>query len=1027
MISPTREQQAIISHPVEPLRVEAGAGTGKTTTLALRVASLLAAGRLEPAEVLGLTFTNKAAEELAERIGTLARDSLAPGEGVEVDTYHGFAYQVVQEFGPLAGMERSVKVITPTFARQLLFEIVQDTPYQNLDSTYPGGIVAKAVKLSADLGDNLLTADDLGRGQSRELLGPARADLLALLASYDRMKATNDLVDFADLVRIAHQLAAGSEEVACQIRSRYRVVLLDEYQDTNPAQRALLQAIFGPGSAVTAVGDSDQTIYEWRGASLDNFASFPSHFPDEAGRPAPTLELSINRRSAKLILDVANAISAKLDRSRNKRLQPMNDPPPGTVFVSWHRTAVDEANALAREIGRLRAEEGLAYRDMAILCRKNKDIGLIRDALEDHGIPAEVANLGGLLAVPEVVEIRAWLRLLANPADDVALARILTGSRMRLGLADLRVLSEWAADRDSLSDTDDDRGGPGVGLVEALDHLAELPLPLETAGTIRQFHELFRDLLASAQGTSLVELTRQILSLTGMWPEIEAMPEAARLSARLNLYRFLDLTEEWSPLDDHPSLEAFLAYLVLIDEEQAEESDGARLSTEDAVSLLTVHRAKGLEWEVVFLPALYDKNFPAQSRGFDDPFRKPEILPYEYRLDRDSLPLLTAQMSAGRRQDLLRDRHDLQEWRIAYVAATRARRYLYASGAHWVGAPHPLLHPVAPSSLFELIESVPDVEILEMIEGAGVRPQRLRIQHQSDAPDPLFEDGWPAALRQGAEDPGLFEVTAAGIGIRNAFREKKQAFSQMVLSIAVPQADEAHSPMRTSVTGLVTYATCPKRFFWAEVDRLPRRVGPAAARGVEVHRKIELHNLGVVPLGDVGNDRYDVGPGESEPSFDSAYEVYRGSRFARTRPLFVEAPFDIRLNDRLWVRGRIDAIYQQEPGDWEVVDFKTGRVTHSPSAVVQLQAYAIAAKDAGFAPEPPHRLRATFAYLGRGLTEQIHEVDARWERQARAAVGDIGDAILEQRWDPRPSSACGSCDFLNFCKEGKEWVDRQGP
>ncbi len=238
--------------------------------------------------------------------------------------------------------------------------------------------------------------------------------------------------------------------------------------------------------------------------------------------------------------------------------------------------------------------------------------------------------MGGLIEVPEVADVHAWLRILAAPDDSVALARILLGSRYRLGLGDLAPLARWVRHRHG-GDSDPDLALP-YPMLEALDRGEGATSP-EVAGVLDDFRDTYRALLAAAQQCTLVELIRRVIDAIEGWTEIEAMPEVAGLTARLNLYRFLDLAEDWSPLAGSPSLEGFLGYLDLLSEDRAAaELDTATVGGEDAVPLLTVHRAKGLEWHTVFMPALARQVFPGKSFGFDNPTEKSRWLPYELRL-----------------------------------------------------------------------------------------------------------------------------------------------------------------------------------------------------------------------------------------------------------------------------------------------------------------------------------------------------------------------------------------------------------
>ena len=310
-IRPSPEQQAIIDFPLQPLRVDAGAGTGKTTTMALRLAQLLNSGQVDAA--LGITFTNKASQELRERIDAMRT---SPDQGaVEVSTYHGFAHSLLSEFGAYVGVERTARLVTPGFVRQLMRDALGEGTYEALDLAAPPQRIEEMAALHGQLSDNL------GRPEEVELLtgdvGAKRAELLAALERYELIKRRIGVVDYGDLIGLAHRLLAEVPAVVAQLRSRFQVVLLDEYQDTNPAQRELLRLVFGDGFPVTAVGDADQTIYEWRGASLENFAEFPDHFPGPEG-PAVTLPLTLNRRSDTAILDAA-ALGASVRHRRISR------------------------------------------------------------------------------------------------------------------------------------------------------------------------------------------------------------------------------------------------------------------------------------------------------------------------------------------------------------------------------------------------------------------------------------------------------------------------------------------------------------------------------------------------------------------------------------------------------------------------------------------------------------------------------------------------------------------------------------
>lgn len=1013
-LTPSEEQQAILDLGLTSMKIRAGAGTGKTTTVAMVIANLIESHGVEPEEILGITFTNKAAAELADRIRETLEDELDPGRQVEIHTYHGFAAQVLAEFGPLAGVDNRAQVITPTFARQLMSETFHHTSYEHLDITQTRTL-NKIRQLGDRLGDHLLTAHDLieaGDGRDDDVWRE-RLEMAQTLVQYSADKRRLRVVDYSDLVTLSTRVALRHPELAEEIRARYRAVVLDEYQDTNPAQRVLLTSIFGLGFPVIAVGDEDQTIYEWRGASAENFELFPSQFPTSDGTPAHERGLLLNRRSAQEILDVANEVRLRANLDAGG-LEAVDTDEPGEVVTFWAGDAVSEADWIAGSFESLH-EDGARWSDMAVLFRKNKDFAVLIDAMARHDIPVEVANIGGLLSVPEVAELRAWLTVLERPEDSAAITQILFGSHFGLGMADLAPLARWAADP---SDVDDSEEPRPITLIEAIEATERIEgLGPEAVTALDRFRTIYREVLTESQGWTLIETCRLILDRTRAWQDIEALPPNPRLTARLNIYRLLDLAEDWSPLKGRPSVAAFLEYLDTMEDEPADELDSARLSGEDAVTLVTVHRAKGLEWETVAIPAVTKDNFPSGTQQHPDPVRFAEYVPPELRIDTiiEDLPA-----DKKERDAYLRDRHARQEWRVAYVALTRAKRRLMVSGAYWYGLPEPSRRPKEPSELFELVESHPVSTSAGHTE-VGERPAILRSPDWPAAPDPLFAGGWAEGLRRAMRDRNSVDAIAQELGVGEEYRRRLEETNDRLFRLAEPAiTDRVEERSGLSVTGLVTYSQCPKRFYWTEVDPLPRRRNKAAMRGTEIHRRIELDQRGQVPFEELSADLYDVAPGESGDG-PGGFRAYEESRFASRRADLIETPFSVELETGHTVRGRIDAVYC-DGSHWEIVDFKSGRPSGDPSRIVQLQAYALAATEVDLGVPAPTQLDVTFAYLGGGLTEETHHADPAWVEDARASINTLARGIDDQSFDPSPGSWCAHCDFLQFCPAGQAQV-----
>ena len=490
---PTAEQAAVIGAPLGPMAVIAGAGSGKSETMASRLVWLVANRLVRPERVLGLTFTRKAAAELGDRVRArleglhrvglaVSGDDELPGEPT-VSTYHAYAGRLVTDHALRDGLEPSLRLITPAVSWQIAARVVAayDGPMDAVNWA-PATVTAAVIDLAGELSEHLRGAEDvlgLGRWLDQSLAGlpgrvPAltrkviasqrtREQLLPLVAAYDRAKAAREVIDYGDQMAIAARIAARHPEVGAAERGRYQVVLLDEYQDTSHAQLVLLRALFSGGHPVTAVGDPCQSIYGWRGASAGNLRRFRADFPETERQPAPVVALSTSFRNTGRVLAAAGAIQAELRAAAPD--VPMLAAPPGRaergqVVCALLDSALAEADWVAEQVaGLLRLEPGLAPdgrpwpdgrsdavrpSDIAVLCRKRAQFPALREALEARGIPVEVVGLGGLLTVPEVADIVATLRVLHDPTAADALARLLTSPRWRIGPADLVALGRRA-------------------------------------------------------------------------------------------------------------------------------------------------------------------------------------------------------------------------------------------------------------------------------------------------------------------------------------------------------------------------------------------------------------------------------------------------------------------------------------------------------------------------------------------------------------------------------------------------------
>ncbi|ATY98009.1 ATP-dependent DNA helicase [Streptomyces cavourensis] len=739
----TPEQTACITAPPAPQVIVAGAGSGKTTVMAARVVWLVGTGQVAPEQVLGLTFTNKAAGELADRVrkaliaaGVTDPEVIdpdhPPGEPT-ISTYHAFAGRLLTEHGLRIGLEPSTRLLADATRYQLAAKVLREAPgpYPALTRSFPT-LVSDLLALDGELSEHLVRPERL-ETYDTELLhelatarltnadlrkvpetAEARRSLLALTERYRTAKRSRDLIDFGDQIALSAELALTRPEVGTILRDEFRVVLLDEYQDTSVAQRLLLSGLFGSGPgagatghAVTAVGDPCQAIYGWRGASVANLDDFPEHFPHADGTPATRYSLSENRRSGGRLLQLANGLAEPL-RAMHEGVEALRPAPgaerDGVVRCALLNTHTEEIDWLADSLAHL-VRTGTPPGEIAVLCRTAGDFPAIQAALVARDIPVEVVGLAGLLHLPEVADLVAVCEVLQDPGANASLVRLLTGPRWRIGPRDLallgrraRLLVHRAAQGE---DADPDRRlaeavegtdpAEVISLADALDTFliagdaADDGLPFSAEARVR-FARLARELrdLRRSLADPLMDVLHRVLATTGLEVELSASPQALAARRRETLANFLDTAARFAALDGEASLLAFLGFLRTA--AQYEKGlDNALPGGENTVKVLTAHKSKGLEWDVVAVPGLVTGQFPSgQSR--DAWTAQAKVLPHALRGDAATLPDVDTFDAKGMKafKEEMKAHQHTEELRLGYVTFTRPRSLLLGSG-HWWG------------------------------------------------------------------------------------------------------------------------------------------------------------------------------------------------------------------------------------------------------------------------------------------------------------------------------------------------------
>jgi DNA helicase-2/ATP-dependent DNA helicase PcrA len=828
----TPEQTACITAPPAPQVIVAGAGSGKTTVMAARVVWLVGTGQVAPEQVLGLTFTNKAAGELAERVrkalikaGVTDPDAIdpdnPPGEPV-ISTYHAFAGRLLTDHGLRLGLEPTSRLLADATRYQLAARVLREAPgpYPALTRSF-ADLVSDLLALDSELAEHLVDPEEL-RSWDADLLrtlqsakltnadlrkvpetAAARRELADLVRRYRTAKRERDLLDFGDQIALSARLAR-IPEVGRLLREEFRVVLLDEYQDTSVAQRVLLSGLFGGGTGhpVTAVGDPCQAIYGWRGASVANLDDFPAHFAHADGRRATRQALSENRRSGGRLLDLANGLAEPL-RAMHAGVEALRPAPgaeyDGTVRCALLPTHAEEIDWIAGSIAHL-VHTGTAPGEIAVLCRTATDFAEIQGALVARDVPVEVVGLSGLLHLPEVADLVAVCEVLQDPGANAALVRLLTGPRWRIGPRDLALLGRRArllVAHARVDDTDDpDRRlaaavegvdpAEVISLADALDTFLEAPmdaeadddgLPFSPDARVR-FARLAAELrdLRRSLSDPLMDVLHRVLAVTGLEVELSASPHALAARRRETLSNFLDVAASFAASDGEATLLAFLGFLRTA--AQYEKGlDNALPGGENTVKVLTAHKSKGLEWDVVAVPGLVKGTFPS-AQGREKWTAQAKVVPHALRGDTDTLPDVDSWDARGMKafHEAMKDHQHTEELRLGYVTFTRPRSLLLGSG-HWWGPSQK--KPRGPSDFLQALHD-------HCAAGYG--------EIEAWAEEPAEDEENPALHAAGTDQVWPLPLDAAALARRRAAAETVLAHLDTLATQDTAHPPAAHDP-----------------------------------------------------------------------------------------------------------------------------------------------------------------------------------------------------------------------------------------
>lgn len=951
------EQLKAVKFGNGPLLIIAGAGTGKTTVITERIKHLIVDKKVKPDQILALTFTEKAAREMEERVDL----ALPYGyTNMWISTFHSFCDRILRAEALHIGLDPRYKLMTEAESVQLLRSHLFD-----LDLNYfrplgnPTKFVDGMLKHFSRLQDEDISPSEYvawtkkqdAKKANDKLESKKWKELADAYKKYDELKVKEGVLDFGDLITKTLKLFRDRPNVLAQYRKQFKYILVDEFQDTNYAQNELVKLLAGRGGNITVVADDDQAIYRWRGAAVSNVIQFRKSFPK-----ARIVSLTKNYRSPQEILDKAynliqfnNPDRLEVIEKIDKRLQSVSKSKGEEIrFIHTDRVE-NEGDAIAKEILRLVGlAQDYSYKDIAILVRANNHSDAIMRALSRHGIPYQFLGPGRLFRQPEIVDLISYLKVLYNFEDSVAFYRVLANDYFDIPGRDLAIIGNWARKYNQ-------------SLFEATEKIDKIYVSNKTKETIKKLLGIIKKHLNLVKKETTGQLLYYFLVDTGLLTKMLSPETAEAEKKAVNISKFFDKLKTYEVDHQDATVPAVVDWLEL-SAELGESPLAADIDWTDinAVNLLTIHSAKGLEFPVVFLVNLVAQRFPTSERR--------EQIPIPEALIKEILP-------KG-------DYHLEEERRLFYVGMTRAKERLYLTAADYYGEGkrEKKLSPF-------IFEALGDSAVAS--EAAVGKQKQLNFLDYKHHEPPITSHQPPLHIDYlSYSQIETFQTCPLHYKLKYIYK--------------VPTPETASQSFGTTLHAVL-------KDFYLRVQKGQR---PTEKLILDL---LDQFWIKEGYLSKVQEKKF------LDKAKDYLRGYLREEFNSKVLPLVLEQPFTVPLAKDLKIGGKIDRVDKPPGGGIEIVDYKTGATMPSQSEVdknLQLSFYALAATTIPTAPfgRRPEKVKLSLYFLDN--QEKIStERTAEQLEEAKKEILEVRDEIEKSDFKCSGHLFCqGKCEYSLFCR-----------